>query len=1192
MYKNLIINLGMLFLLVIPCVCHGDSTYAATAQAEDLLLLIQNNHFTSTGISSNVGLNLGNNDPPTISGMGVDQDGTFRIGSQSKMFVGSAILLMVDKGYFSLTDTLGDLQKKYDVDLGVSELPDGAESITVEQLLNMSSQVPNYMGSTRSGSTSTLWDEWIAADYGSLSPEVTHTELAALGLSNYPEVASSPWEGTYSNTNAVILSLIGEAAYAAKTNTNATIADILNELVFTPAEMNATYLAMDSNATDIIGSEAGKEITEMDPTIPWASGAVVSTVEDQLKWIQILQTNTLSNGTSFLPEELFAARTDLANSTLISMGGIPLWYGYNVFTLDFTGSGVPLSLIGHGGSIAGYSSFSAWYQQLNLGLVVNVPSLTTIDKNGVYTITPCEILLMDLIRGMERLYRSDGSLNANLSGVSAGTYGGYTSFDSIITNATNSTSFLVEASGRTTSYLDLTLIDVIGNPIVTTIDPTLTYYTNSTGTAAVVLTSGVNGTVADNARAEAYGPETSVFSIQSGASLDLYGEVGAYGDAASAIVVQNQASLNTAEDSLAYMQGGNGSAISVESGADTVTIGGTAAVLGPSAALRVDNSTVTVTDTGKLAAVTTSRSMNATFHTVSEDTHAVYGAVLENNAVLDLYGTTQATAVYAWDGETITQGEYISDASDMPGVLAVGVSMQNSTANIYGLVSSTGYGVEMRDGSSNTLNINGGAVAGTLYSIKGGSGDDTVLLSNGGLLDGNIDLGGGNNSLTVSDGYLILDLDEGAGIANADTLEFSSTIWIDPGLSGVLGDANYTLASGVTTYAGSAVILNDMNPITFSLSHDGTDVRLYSSRDWTYYADNISNNDLGSTLDTMAAAAVQNTLSPTGTSLIAALDRSDTPAGAAAQLQPHTTNGLALALVRQTPDVHRALQHQYHIPTREERGWFAFGRLHGHFGHQNGNGEAADGYDIYGNGMALGGGRNFSPHLQFGLFLDYGTETQDFSSTGDMDDTILRMGPFMRWSSGTTTWSTAISVATHDVSSTRNVPWLNESNDADFNMRDAMVSTSLAHSFHVGNLELEPLVEGVFMILDSDSYKEDGGISALSVDSQQSKYLASTAGLQLSRTFHLGTATLTPRLGMAWWHQWLNRPDINAAFRSDPAYSFSTTGAKTDQDLLRLNADLDLEINSGLHFKVKYSRYNGASMYDNNVLALSFDFAF
>lgn len=180
----------------------------------------------------------------------------------------------------------------------------------------------------------------------------------------------------------------------------------------------------------------------------------------------------------------------------------------------------------------------------------------------------------------------------------------------------------------------------------------------------------------------------------------------------------------------------------------------------------------------------------------------------------------------------------------------------------------------------------------------------------------------------------------------------------------------------------------------------------------------------------------------------------------------------------------------------------------------------------------------------------------------------------------------------HDVSATRDVPWLEESNDADFNMRDAMLSTSLSHGFDVAGYKLEPTLEGVFMILDSDSYKEDGGISALSVDSQQSEYLASTAGLQLSRTFQFGTVTFTPKLGAAWWHQWLNRPDMDAAFRSDPSYSFSTTGAKTDQDLLCLNAGLDLKMSSNVHLGLKYSRYDGSSMYDNNVLDLSVGIAF
>lgn len=702
----------------------------------------------------------------------------------------------------------------------------------------------------------------------------------------------------------------------------------------------------------------------------------------------------------------------------------------------------------------------------------------------------------------------------------------------------------------------------------------------------------MTGTVQADARAESYGPTVTTFDIQSGASLLLQGEAGAYGDAPTAITVESGGSLSTEDGSLAYIQGGGGSAIDVKSGAGTVTIAGTAAAVGSSAALSVDDSSVTVAESGLLTAVTGSVSMNSDFETVSPETHAVYGAVLTNGATLDLYGTTLATAVYAWDGTPITTGVYISDPTYMPGVLATGIDMTGSTAIIHGLVSSTGYGVWMHDGTGSTLTVDGGAISGTLYSVLAGSGNDVITISNGGILAGNIDLGTGTDSLTASEASLILDLSAGTAISGVETLTFSSDTTIDPGLSGVLGDATYTLASGVSSYTGTPTVLTTSNPVTLALTQSGSEVLLTTTRDWNYYATLAENDSLGSVLDRMAAAAVADTLSTSGSTLIENLDTSSTPESDVSELQPHPTDGLAMSQLRQLPAIHRALEHQFALnPQDADHQWFAFSGLHGHMGQKEGTGSAADGYDFHGGGMTVGGGRNIGPDLQIGLFLDYGMENQSYTDTGDMDDTILRMGPFARWTHGATTWSSTLSLGLHDVSSNRDVPFLDESNTADFSMRDLMLSTALTHDFDLGAVRLTPVLEGALMTIDSDSYSEEGGISALKVEDARATYLFTSAGLDVSYTFRAGQASITPRIGAAWSRQWFEAPDTDAAFRSDPSFTFSTD-SDADDNLLRLKAGVDIEIPQGLRVNIDYSRYDGASTHDNNVLALTLGFVF
>jgi outer membrane autotransporter protein len=275
-----------------------------------------------------------------------------------------------------------------------------------------------------------------------------------------------------------------------------------------------------------------------------------------------------------------------------------------------------------------------------------------------------------------------------------------------------------------------------------------------------------------------------------------------------------------------------------------------------------------------------------------------------------------------------------------------------------------------------------------------------------------------------------------------------------------------------------------------------------------------------------------------------------------------------------------------------DREWFAFGGAHGHSGKQDATGQSYDGYDTSGVGVTVGVGRNLSADTQLGVFLGYGVESQKYDSTGDVDETVLRFGPFVRWTSGNTEWSTALSMGLHDVDSTRKVPFMDEKNQADYTMLDVMLSSQISHAFLFDALTVTPSLEGVYLNLSSESYKEDGGITALAVDSAHASFLATTAGLELSREFRFASATLTPRLGAAWWHQWLDRPDMDAALRSDTDFTFASEGERSDRDLLRLKAALALEMHGGLRLNLEYSRFDGSSMHDTNVLALSIGMVF
>jgi len=173
-----------LILLVSLHAAHAQQ--ALTVEQQGMANTLSHSYSQSTTFNIGVGItdNKGN---MAFFEEGVNSNDKMFVGSNSKTYGATVILRMVDEGYLKLDDKLGTLVDKYKVDLG-TKLPDGAENITVKQLLNMSSRVPNYLMFPRPGKTVPIYQEWAQAGYQSVS-DVTPKQLAALGLQYYPSPA-------------------------------------------------------------------------------------------------------------------------------------------------------------------------------------------------------------------------------------------------------------------------------------------------------------------------------------------------------------------------------------------------------------------------------------------------------------------------------------------------------------------------------------------------------------------------------------------------------------------------------------------------------------------------------------------------------------------------------------------------------------------------------------------------------------------------------------------------------------------------------------------------------------------------------------------------------------------------------------------------------------------------------------------
>lgn len=192
----------------------------------------------------------------------LQQDDVLRVGSVTKTFTAVLILKLVEAGDLSLEDPLAKW---------FPEFPN-AEAITVRQLLNHSSRIPEYIPKVmlKSILPSTYWQAEEVVDI------VAQDET--------PFAPGSGWE--YSNTNYVLLGLIAEEV------SGKTVTQLLHEQILDPLDLDHTYFVpyepapagpvpgFDRDLSSFPGMlDIGSDNTSW-ATAAFTSGALASTAED------------------------------------------------------------------------------------------------------------------------------------------------------------------------------------------------------------------------------------------------------------------------------------------------------------------------------------------------------------------------------------------------------------------------------------------------------------------------------------------------------------------------------------------------------------------------------------------------------------------------------------------------------------------------------------------------------------------------------------------------------------------------------------------------------------------------------------------------------------------------------------------------------------------------------------------------
>lgn len=260
-----------------------------------------------------------------------------RIGSVTKTFTVTALLRLVDAGKAGLDDPVS----RY-----VDGLPDAWHPITLRQLAGMQSGIPEYSENV----------EWATATLA--APLTAHAPRDLLAVVENEPLQFAPGSKVhYSNTNTVLLGLAIEKIAGAP------LAEVITTEVTEPLGLTHTFLPTSNefpqpHAEGYTNQTADGSITtatDWNPSWAWASGAMISNLEDLEKWVPALATGELLSPA--LQKERLAV-------VPLSADDEEAGYGLGIFNVH--------GWIGHNGSLPGYKTVTIYLPEKKMSLIVMV----------------------------------------------------------------------------------------------------------------------------------------------------------------------------------------------------------------------------------------------------------------------------------------------------------------------------------------------------------------------------------------------------------------------------------------------------------------------------------------------------------------------------------------------------------------------------------------------------------------------------------------------------------------------------------------------------------------------------------------------------------------------------------------------------------------------------------------------------
>jgi D-alanyl-D-alanine carboxypeptidase len=271
-------------------------------------------------------------------------DTVYRIGSVTKQFTAAAIMLLIEEGKVGLEDSM----TKW-----LSDYPMQGHVVTVRQLLQHTSGIRSFTS--------------LPSFPKELRRDMDREEMLAR-IRDEPFDFPPGERFQYNNSGYYLLGVIIEEA------SGKTYEEFLTERFFGPLEMEATMMGkwgrIISNRASGYSGWGGEfsNAPSVSMTQPFAAGALVSTVEDLMKWVHGLATGEVLSAESW---ETMTTRGALEDGKAIP-------YGCGVFVKRLAGR----SAIRHGGGIKGFRSELIYFPKSGHTVVV-LANMESVSANKI-----------------------------------------------------------------------------------------------------------------------------------------------------------------------------------------------------------------------------------------------------------------------------------------------------------------------------------------------------------------------------------------------------------------------------------------------------------------------------------------------------------------------------------------------------------------------------------------------------------------------------------------------------------------------------------------------------------------------------------------------------------------------------------------------------------------------------------------